>query len=95
VDALCVSVAQNPKGKNYYMTEADAARAARDIGARTLVPMHWDLWRAFRLDPKRVSVVARWYCPDTSVKIPKYGGKMVLSGRNAAGQHLPPGEQPQ
>ena len=58
------------------MTEADAAR--------TLVPMHWDLWRTFRLDPKRVGVVARWYCPDTILKIPKYGEKIVLSGRNAS-----------
>jgi L-ascorbate 6-phosphate lactonase len=83
VDTLFVSVALNPKGKNYYMTESDAARAARDVDAHTLVPMHWDLWRAFRLDPRRARVVARWYCPDTVVKIPKYGGKMVLSRREA------------
>jgi L-ascorbate 6-phosphate lactonase len=81
VDTLFVSVAQNLKGKNWYMTESDAARAARDIGARTLVPMHWDLWRAFHLDPRRVRVVARWYCPDTVVVIPKYGRKIVLSRR--------------
>ena len=79
VDTLFVSVAQNPKGKNYYMTESDAARAARDVGARTLVPMHWDLWRAYQLDPARVRVVARWYCPDVTVKIPKYGHKLVVS----------------
>jgi L-ascorbate metabolism protein UlaG (beta-lactamase superfamily) len=83
VDTLFVSVAQNLKGKNWYMTEADAARAARDVGAHTLVPMHWDLWRAFHLDPRRVRTVARWYCPDAVVKIPKVGGKIVLSGRGA------------
>ena len=71
MDALFVSVAQSPTGKNYYMTEADAARAARDVGARTLVPMHWNLWRAFRLDPKGVVTVARWYCPGAAVKIPR------------------------
>jgi L-ascorbate 6-phosphate lactonase len=79
VGALFVSVAHNPKSKSYYMTEADAARAARDVGASTLVPMHWDLWRAFRLDPKRVRVVARWYCPNVEVRIPTYGAKMTLS----------------
>lgn len=80
IDALFVSVGQNPPGKTYYMTEADAARAARDVGAGTLVPMHWDLWPTFYLDPRRVGVVARWYCPDVIVKIPRYGRKMILTG---------------
>jgi L-ascorbate 6-phosphate lactonase len=79
VDALYVSVGHNPPGKHFYMTEADAARAARDVGARTLVPIHWDLWRSFYLDPKRVGVAARWYCPSATVRIPKYGQRMVLS----------------
>jgi L-ascorbate 6-phosphate lactonase len=79
IDALFVSVAQNPRGKIYYMTESDAARAARDVEARLLVPVHWDLWRNFSLDPRRVITASRWYCPDVSVKIPRYGRKMVLS----------------
>jgi L-ascorbate 6-phosphate lactonase len=86
VDALYVSVGHNPTGKNFYMTEVDAARAARDVGARTLVPVHWDLWRSFYLDPRRVGVVARWYCPAVTVRIPRYGRRMVLTAPPATGQ---------
>jgi L-ascorbate 6-phosphate lactonase len=76
VDALFVSVAQNPRGKTYYMTESDAARAARDVDARIMVPMHWDLWRSFSMDPRRVIAASRWYCPDVAVRIPRYGRMM-------------------
>jgi L-ascorbate 6-phosphate lactonase len=79
IDALFVSVAQNPRGKSYYMTESDAARAARDVDARIVVPMHWDLWRSFSMDPRRVAVASRWYCPEVTVTIPRYGRKMVVS----------------
>ena len=81
IGTVFLSVGQNPKGKSWYMTEVDAARAARDVGAHTLVPVHWDLWRAFYLDPRRVATVARWYCPDVSVVIPRYAHKLVIGPR--------------
>jgi L-ascorbate metabolism protein UlaG (beta-lactamase superfamily) len=72
------------------MTEVDAARAARDVGARTLVPVHWDLWPSFSLDPRRVGVVARWYCPSVSVRIPRYGRKMVLAAASSPARPAAP-----
>ena len=90
VDALYVSVGHNPPGKTFYMTEADAARAARDVGARTLVPVHWDLWPSFSLDPRRVGVVARWYCPSVSVRVPRYGRKMVLAAASSPARPAAP-----
>jgi L-ascorbate 6-phosphate lactonase len=84
VTALFASVGHNPPGKHFYMTESDAARAARDVNARILVPIHWDLWRNFALDPRRVVIAARWYCPQAVVKIPRYGRKMVLGASASA-----------
>lgn len=84
VTVLFVSAGHNPRVKNYYMTESDAARAARDVHARILVPVHWDLWRNFSMDPRRVTAAARWYCPDVTVRIPQYGRKMVFGNPQAA-----------
>jgi L-ascorbate 6-phosphate lactonase len=63
LDAVRVSVGVNPPGRVFYMDEADAARAARDCRARTLIPQHFDLWQGFTLDPRRVRTVAAWYAP--------------------------------
>jgi L-ascorbate 6-phosphate lactonase len=77
LDALLVAVGTNPPGHFYYMDEADAARAARDTGTRVLVPMHFNLWRATLLDPRRVATVAKWYAPDAKV-IPAHFGRRII-----------------
>jgi L-ascorbate metabolism protein UlaG (beta-lactamase superfamily) len=79
LDALLVAVGTNPPGRFYYMDEADAARAARDTGARVLVPMHFNLWRATLIDPQRVATVAKWYAPQTRVIPAHYGRRITLA----------------
>jgi L-ascorbate 6-phosphate lactonase len=79
VDALCVSVAQNPVGGTYYMSEVDAARMARDVGAKVLIPHHWDLWKWVLLDPRRIQAVAPWYAPDTQVRPARFAERMTLT----------------
>jgi len=41
LDAILVSVGVSLPGETLYMDEADAARAACDSGARTLIPQVW------------------------------------------------------
>jgi L-ascorbate 6-phosphate lactonase len=84
VDAIAVSVAQNPPGETYYMSEVDAARIARDVGARVLIPHHWDLWQWVSLDPRRVQAVAPWYAPDAQVRPARYCERMTLTRAGAA-----------
>lgn len=79
LDAICLSVGHNPPGATYYMTEADAARAARDARASTLIPQHFDLWRGFTMDPQRVRTAARWYCPDTTVTPARFGQRITIA----------------
>lgn len=81
IDVTFLSIGYNPSGYNYYLTESDAGRAARDIGTRVLVPGHWDIWKQFALDPKRIKVVAEWYAPELEVRIPRWGQKMVFQAR--------------
>ena len=76
IDALCVAIGTNPPGRMFYMDESDAARAARDVGAGMLVPMHFNLWRKTLMDPRRVATVTRWYAPHTRV-VPAYLGRRI------------------
>ena len=78
LDAICLSVGSNPPGKNFYMDEVDAARAARDANAKTLIPQHFDLWQGITLDPRRVVTVSRWYCPETRVMPARLGRRLTL-----------------
>jgi len=71
LDAILVSVGVSPPGETPYRDEADAARVARDSGAHTLIPQHFDLWQSTTMDPRHVVTTARWYCPRTVV-IPAY-----------------------
>jgi len=71
LDAILVSVGVSPPGETPYMDEADAARVARDSGAHTLIPQHFDLWQSTTMDPRHVVTAASWYCPRTVV-IPAY-----------------------
>jgi L-ascorbate 6-phosphate lactonase len=78
VDAICLSVAQNPVGGTYYMSEVDAVRIARDTKAKVLIPHHWDLWAWVVMDPRRIQAVAPWYAPDAQVRPARYGERMTL-----------------
>jgi L-ascorbate metabolism protein UlaG (beta-lactamase superfamily) len=78
VDAICLSVAENPVGGTYYLSEVDAGRIARDVGARVLIPQHFDLWEWVALDPQRIQTIAPWYAPDTQVRPARYCQRMTL-----------------
>ncbi|MDX2160262.1 MAG: MBL fold metallo-hydrolase [bacterium] len=44
IDCACLSAAGVHDGIQYYLTPPQAVEAAGALGARTLIPMHWDLW---------------------------------------------------
>lgn len=78
IDAICLSVALNPPGETLYMSEIDAVRIARDVGAKVLIPHHWDLWQRVALDPRRIATVAPWYAPDTIVRPTRFCQRISL-----------------
>lgn len=79
VDVICLSVAENPVDATYYMSEVDAARIARDVGARVLMPHHFDLWAWVALDPRRIASVAPWYAPSTQVVPARFGERLTIA----------------
>lgn len=80
IDAICVSVASNPPGQSWYMDETDAARAARDVKATTLIAQHFDLWQGLTLNPERVRIAAGWYCPTAQVIPALLGERITIDG---------------
>lgn len=51
VDVAMLNFARNPPGQIYYMNHAHVARTVQELGARVLIPKHYDLWQEFRDDP--------------------------------------------
>ena len=80
IDALFVSVAQNPRGKNYYMTESDAGSGGARRGRTHRRPDALGSLAQLLDGPQtRCRCFSRWYCPEVTVTIPQYGRKMVVS----------------
>jgi L-ascorbate 6-phosphate lactonase len=51
IDVALLNFAKNPPGEIYYMNHAHVARTAEELGAKTLIPKHYDLWEEFADDP--------------------------------------------
>jgi L-ascorbate 6-phosphate lactonase len=49
--------------KPYYMDAASVAKAARDLRAKTVVPMHWNLWLEGKDNPAKVEQELRKTSP--------------------------------
>lgn len=77
VDVAFLSLGRNPRGHKYYMNACDVVEAARDLGARTLIPLHWDLWRRTREDPWLVEEIARRWGLSLQVVVLSLGDKYV------------------
>jgi L-ascorbate 6-phosphate lactonase len=55
VDIALLNFARNPPDQVYYLSAAQVARAAEELGARIVLPKHWDLWAEFEDDPEKVA----------------------------------------
>jgi L-ascorbate 6-phosphate lactonase len=51
IDVAMLNFAKNPPGEIYYLNHAHVARTAQELGARILIPKHYDLWQEFLDDP--------------------------------------------
>ncbi len=75
VDVATLSVAGPipEDGSVIYMDADEVVHAALDLGARTLIPKHWDIWRNVQMDPWEVVTAAQKQRADLSVHIPRLG----------------------
>ena len=64
--------------KPYYMDADRLASAARDLNARVVVPMHWNLWVETREDPLPIEAVLRSKSPGSRLLVVEGGDKFEL-----------------
>lgn len=58
IDLAILALARNRRDiidKQLYLDPADLARAAKALSARRVLPIHWDMWQAWREDPHLVA----------------------------------------
>jgi len=59
IDIAAISLGVNPPGAKWYNNPGDVVQIARDLNAKVLIPMHWDLWGICLEDPYLVEQEAR------------------------------------
>jgi len=67
----------NPE-KPYYMNASKITMAARDLHAKILVPMHYNLWVELREDPNPIQDTLRSESPETQLKIVEGGDLLEI-----------------
>jgi L-ascorbate 6-phosphate lactonase len=61
------------------MDPREAARLASDIGARVLIPMHWELFPQNRGFPRDLVAYAETHFPELSVLVMGRGARLILT----------------
>jgi L-ascorbate 6-phosphate lactonase len=64
--------------KPYYMKAEKLAKAAKDLRARIVVPMHWNLWTETREDPRPILPILQRESPDSQLVILDLGQSLKL-----------------
>jgi len=62
--------------KQYYMDAAAVAKAARDLNAKILVPMHWDIFHARYEDPQKIGPFLAQEAPKCRLLILEQGDEL-------------------
>ena len=59
--------------KPYYMSAQKLAMAARDLRAKIVVPMHWNLWEETKEDPNPIEPILRKESPSSQFRVVNFG----------------------
>lgn len=60
IDIALLAYGENPVGVQDKMTSADVLRAAEALGAKVVIPLHWDAWTNMLADPEEVNYLWRF-----------------------------------
>jgi L-ascorbate 6-phosphate lactonase len=77
VDIALLTLGRNPPGHKPYMNACDVIEVARDLGAKTIVPIHWDIFKRTSENPHLVSKIASEWGLDVRVKVLRLGDRLV------------------
>jgi L-ascorbate 6-phosphate lactonase len=86
VDVLTFNIGYNAPGATDKMTPYDAVRLGEAVGAKLLLPMHWDNWGNTGVDPQEVVTIAQWHTPQVKIVIPQWGVKWLYPLEDGIGK---------
>ena len=78
IRAAFLSLGRNLPGRDDYMTPCDLVRAAMDLGAEILVPIHYDIWKQTQENPRLVEIIANEWRAKVKVHIMRLGDLLRL-----------------
>lgn len=73
IDVVTFNIGSNAPGATDKMTPYDAVRMGELLGAKLLLPMHWDNWGNTQIDPEEVRMLANLRLPEVKVCVPQWG----------------------
>lgn len=63
-------------GKKIYMDTDDIVKTATDLRTKTLIPMHWDLWKNYTEDPARIAKMVKSRNLDMRIEVLRPGDRL-------------------
>ena len=80
IDVAIINLGKNPRGRHWYHTPYDVARAANDLRPRDAIPHHYDKWDKALEDPEKIRTALESSYPELNGKVklivPKLGGRV-------------------
>jgi L-ascorbate 6-phosphate lactonase len=64
--------------KPYYMNAQKLAESARDLKAKIVVPMHWNLWEETKEDPLPIEPILKSKSPNSKLRVIDFGEVLQL-----------------
>ncbi|MEM3004494.1 MAG: L-ascorbate 6-phosphate lactonase [Candidatus Bathyarchaeia archaeon] len=94
VDVAMVAFGDNPSGMTDKMTAYDAYRVGKALGAKLLIPMHYDNWSLVQGDPQELEWLVKKKAPGMKTVILQWGCKFIYPKDQDIGRAVyPKGEE--
>lgn len=77
VDVALLNYGNSVDGVQPYLSPFQLLNAAVDLRAKKAVPMHWDMWRKYYVDPTMLRQIALEWMPQVDVHILRVGERLV------------------
>lgn len=77
VDVVTLNIGHNAPGVTDKMSPFDAFRVAQAVGAKVVIPDHYDNWANSQIDPRQLVRIVRDNDPSIKVVILQWGAKFV------------------
>jgi L-ascorbate 6-phosphate lactonase len=92
IDVALVSYGDNGPGITDKLTASDTLRIGRDLNAKVLMPIHWDMWATQCPDPNELVMLHNFnkYQMKFKLVIWKVGGKFVYPDDQDIGKYVYP-----